>query len=139
MADGPDLALQKALISVLRANAPLASLVGSRVYDEPPQSVALPYVRLGNVDLSPERLSCADDHRLTFSIEVHSRPISGRVEASRIAAAVRIALNDQEALIKAALIGFDVDWCTYTTQTVNRSADGQSYVAVVAFEAALAG
>lgn len=138
MADGPGLALQKALIAVLRANAGLSALVAARVYDEPPQSVAFPYVRIGNLDLSPERLSCVDDHNVTFSIEAHSRPPSGRVQAARIADAIRAALNDQEAAINIALTGFNVDWCTYTTQTVSRAADGESYVAIVAFEAALA-
>jgi len=139
MADGPGLALQKALIAVLRANAGVSALVGARVYDEPPQAVTFPFVRLGNIDLSPERLSCVDDHSIAFSVEAHSRPTSGRVEAARIADAIRAALNDQEAAITAAMTGYSADWCTYTTQTATRAADGESYVAIVAFEAALAG
>lgn len=138
MPDGPSLALQKAVISALRANAGVSALVGARVYDEPPQAVTFPYVRIGNIDLSPERLSCVDDHNIVFSVEAHSRPTSGRVEAARIADAVRAALNDQEAAINAALTGYSADWCTYMTQTVERAADGESYVAIVAFEAALA-
>ena len=138
MADGPGLALQKALIAVLRTNAGVSALVGARVYDEPPQAVTFPYVRIGNLDLSPERLSCVDDHSIVFSIEAHSRPTSGRVEAARIADVIRAALNDQEATINAALTGYRADWCTYITQTVERAADGESYVAIVAFEAALA-
>lgn len=138
MADGPALSLQKALITVLRGNAGLSALVSDRIYDEPPQPVTFPYVRIGNVDQAPERLSCVDDHNITFSIEAHSRPTAGRVEAARIADAIRAALNDQEATITAAMTGYSAEWCTYTTQTVSRSGDGQSYVAIVAFEAALA-
>lgn len=134
MADGPALALQKALVASLRANAGVSALVGARVYDEPPQGVTFPYVRVGNVDLRPLRMSgaCIDEDIL-FSIEAHSRPVSGRVEASRIAHAVRVALDD--AALSVA--GFTLEWCQFTTQAVTRAADGESYIATIAFEAAL--
>ena len=134
MADGPALALQAALVAALRANAGVSALVGARVYDEPPQGVVFPYVRVGSVDLRPLRMSgtCTDEDVL-FSIEVHSRPVAGRVEASRIAHAIRLALDDA-ALVVA---GFALEWCQFTTQAVTRAADGESYIATIAFEAAL--
>lgn len=134
MADGPALALQAALVSALRASAPLAALVGVRVYDEPPQTVVFPYVRIGQIEQSALRMDGATDHDFTFSIEAHSRPGAGRVEATRIADAIRVALNDTAL----SVAGFTCDWCIYTTQAVSRNADGQSYVATVAFEASLA-
>lgn len=134
MADGPALALQKALIAHLRAAAPLVALVGVRVYDEPPPSVTFPYVRLGGLDASPLRMDCYTDTDITFAVEVHSRPIAGKVEATRIAEAVRYALDD--ASLTAT--GFTVDWCRWLTQAVSRAPDGQTYIATVAFEASLA-
>lgn len=131
MVDGPALALQAALVAALRADAGVAALVGARVYDEPPQDVVLPYVRLGNLDASALRMDCHTDTDITVSIECHSRPASGRVEAGRMAYAVRLALDD----VSLTLAGHTLDWCYYLTESVTRAPDGRSYIAVVAFEA----
>lgn len=133
MADGPALALQKAVIAALRADAAVSALVAGRVYDEPPQGVEAPYVRIGNVDVSPLRMDGSTDETVTFSIEGHSRPVAGRVEATRIAEAVRGALEGQDIVVP----GFTTDWLHFITQAVSRDADGKSYVAVAAFEASL--
>lgn len=134
MADGPDLDLQKALIAALRADAGVAALVGSRIYDEPPQAVVFPYVRLGRVEVAPLRMDCATDHDIAFAIEVHSRPTAGRVEAARIAHAVRVVIE----AAPLTMAHHRCDWVLFVTQAVTRNADGQSYVATIAFEAALA-
>jgi hypothetical protein len=134
VADGPALALQKALVAHLRADAPLVALVGARVYDEPPPAVTFPYVRLGGLDASALRMDCFTDTDITFAVEVHSRSVAGKVEATRVAEAVRYALDD--ASLSAT--GFTVDWCQWLTQAVTRAPDGQSHIATVAFEASLA-
>lgn len=133
MADGPDLALQVALVAALKANAGVASLVGARVYDEPPQHVIFPYVRIGMMDLRPLRLSDCTDEDIMFSIEAHSRPVAGRVEAGRIANAVRVALDGATP----SVTGYTLDWIDWQTQAVTRATDGKSYIATIAFEAAL--
>lgn len=134
MVNGPALALQAALVAALRADAGVTALVAQRVYDEPPQDVVFPYFRIGTLDLRPLRLSgdCTDED-LMFSIEGHSRPTAGRVEAARLAHAARLAL-DGKAL---TLAGYTLDWIDWQTQAVTRAADGKSYIATVAFEAAL--
>ncbi|AFA44854.1 DUF3168 domain-containing protein [Rhodobacter capsulatus] len=133
MADGPALALQAALVARLRADAGVGALVGARVYDEPPDGATLPLVRIGNIDVAPERMDGCTDEAVTFSIEAHSRPISGRVEASRIAHAIRSALDEADFVVT----GHHLDWCQFLTQAVTRGADGKTYVATVAFQAAL--
>jgi hypothetical protein len=50
MADGFALALQKGLRAALIADAGVAALVGSRIYDEPPQNVTFPYLRFNQRD-----------------------------------------------------------------------------------------
>lgn len=134
MADDASLALQKAVIAALRADAGVAALVGAKVYDEPPHGVTPPYVRYGTDNLAPLRMSgdCVDED-IAFSVEVHSRPVAGRVEAKRIAQAVREALDDQALTVT----GFTLEWLQYTTQSITRAADGETYIAVIAFEAAL--
>lgn len=134
MTDGPARVLQTALIAALRADAGVAALVAARVYDEPPQGVVFPYLRLGTLDLRPLRLSgsCIDED-IVFSIEAHSRPVAGRVEAARMAHAVRMALDGATP----ALVGYRVDWIDFRTQAVSRAQDGKSYIATIAFAAAL--
>lgn len=134
MDDGPALALQQVIVATLRADPALAGLVSGRVYDEAPADVAFPYVRLGNVDPQADRIGCYTDDRIRFSIECYSRPPSGRVEAGRIGFSVRRALDG--AQLDPA--GYTLDWLDYLTQTTTRAPDGASYVATVAFEAAMA-
>ena len=132
MAEGPAIELQRALVSALKADAGVAALVGARVYDEPPDPVVYPYVRLGDIDLRPLRTdgtpTAAD---VLFSVQAHSRPSQGRVEATRIGEAVRDAL-DEAALVVA---GHDARWIYYVTMTTVRASDGRSYQANVAFSA----
>lgn len=130
---GPAAALQKAVIAALEANAGVAALVGDRIYDEPPQGVAFPFVRLGRKDISPLRMQCRTDTDILFSVEVHSRPMAGRVEAEAIAYAVQTALDDADLTLDA----WHLDWCEYVTSAGFVEADGQSYIATVAFRAAI--
>lgn len=134
MADGPELLLQAALVARLRADAAVSALVGARVYDDPPDGAPLPLIRIGNIDMAADRIGCFVDAAFTFSIECHSRSLAGRVEATRIAAAVRAAVDDAPLVLP----GYTLDWCDYLTQSVTRGPDGKSYIAVVAFDAAVA-
>lgn len=134
MADDASLALQAAVVAWLKSDGNMSGIVSDRVYDEPPQNVVFPYVRVGNIDLSADRIGCFVDDDITFSIECHSRPVAGRVEATRMAAAVRKSLDDAGLVLP----GFSVDWCDYLTQAVIRASDGKSYIATVAFEASIA-
>jgi hypothetical protein len=133
VADGPALALQAALVARLRADAAVAALVGARVHDEPPQAVALPYLRIKAVGLDPLRMDGHTDWRLTVALEAHSRPVAGRVEATKIAEAVVTCL-DGAALTVA---GFACDWCWFVTQAAGPAADGRSHVATTVFDVAL--
>ena len=136
MADGYALALQKALVTTLKADAGVSALVDTRVYDQPPQSATRPYIRIGAIEPRPLRTDCKKAANLTFGIEAHSRPVtSGRVEATRCAEAIVSAL-DEAAL---TVTGFDAVQVHWQTQTVDQDSDGQSYTAIVAFTALLDG
>lgn len=127
------LELQAGLVAALKADATLSALVGAAVFDEPPQSQPFPYVRLGGIDEETRRASCDVAYDYRFSIEVHSRPAAGRVEAARIAGAVRDALNGNASLVP--IDGYVLRWIEHVTTTTARAADGRSYVARVAFSA----
>ena len=133
MADGPALALQAALVATLKADAGVTAIVAGRGYDEPPQNVAFPYIRLGVLVLEPFRTDAKVAWTVTFGIEAHSRPVSGRVLATRAAQAVIAALDEQPLSVP----GFSLAWSQFITSTTSRAGDGESYIATAAFEAVL--
>jgi len=132
------LELQKALVAALKADADVSALVGGRVYDQPPTGATTPYIRIGGIVPRPVRAQASRAAILTYSVEVHSRPVtSGRVEATRIGGAVAEALNEREdAIASADLAVVQNHWIT---TTVERNSDGETYSAIVAFEALISG
>lgn len=137
MADGPDIALQGAVIAHLLADPDLSALIGGRVYDEPGQDAPLPYVRIGRIDVAPLRTDLGLDWDLMLSLEVHSRPLAGRVEAARIAGVLVAALDGCEAVVDVP--GYPLEWCQFAAQDVRRAGDGRTYIATIAFAVSLSG
>lgn len=135
MADGYALALQKALVVALKGDAGVSALVGARVYDEPPQDATRPYIRLGGIQPRPLRSDCGNAATVTFGIEAHSRPVSGRVEATRCAEAAAAALDG----VTLTVTGYTMVQLHWLTQDVTQDADGQSYTAISAFSTILDG
>lgn len=136
MADGYALALQKSAVAALKADAAITALVGTRVYDQPPQSAQRPYIRIGGIEPRPLRSDCGRAATITFGIEAHSRPVtSGRVEATKCAEAIVAALESAPL----AVTGFTLVQLHWLTQDVGQDSDGQSYTAIVAFSAILDG
>ncbi|KZY05269.1 MULTISPECIES: DUF3168 domain-containing protein [unclassified Sulfitobacter] len=136
MADGYALALQKALVGALKADAGASTIVGGRIYDQPPQDAVRPFIRIGGIQPRPLRTDGKSAGSITFAVEAHSRPSkSGRVEATRCAEAVVKAL-DEAAL---TVTGFTLVQLQWITQEVTQDSDGKSYTAVIAFSAILDG
>ncbi len=138
MADGYALELQKALVAALKASIDVSALVAGRIYDHPPDGATLPYIRIGGIVPRPVRAQASRAAILTYSVEVHSRSGgSGRVEVTKIGHAVTEALNESEdALASADLAVVQNHWIT---TTVERNNDGETYSAIVAFEALISG
>ena len=137
MPDRYALALQKGLVTSLKADAGVAALVGDRVYDEPPQAATRPYVRIGAIEPRPFRTDCGSAARVTFGIEVYSRPNSGRVECTQCAEAIVDALDEQEGSVTVE--NYTLTSLQWATQTVGRDSDGQSYTGIIAFNAIIDG
>ena len=133
MADGPALAMQEAIIAALRASATIAALVGPRIYDEPPEGVDPPYIRLGALEPLPQRSSGIEGVRLMFGIEAHSRPAAGRVEATRICEGVVALFDGTPQTLSPA--GYRVVSLEWMTQTTGRDDDGKTYLGITAFQA----
>ena len=135
MADGFALALQKGIRAALVADATITGLVGSRVYDEPPQNVTFPYMRFGDIDPSAFDTDDTEGALVGVSIEAHSRSASGRVEVVQMAEAVREALHRQEAAVTVA--GHTLVELIFQTFSVTRDNEGRGYTAVIALQAML--
>jgi len=135
MADGFALALQKGVRAALVADATITGLVGSRVYDEPPQNVTFPYMRFGDIDPSAFDTDNTEGALVGVSIEAHSRAASGRVEVVQMAEAVREALHRQEAAV--AVAGHTLVELIFQTFSVTRDNEGRGYTAVIALQAML--
>lgn len=135
MPDSYALALQAALGAALRADATVAGFVGARVYDEPPQGVQHPMIRVGAIEPRPLRSDGKAAAEVEFGIEVYSRPAAGRVECTQICEAVVAALDEQPLTVT----GFQAVYVYWITQTVERESNGQDYTGVMAFRTLLDG
>jgi hypothetical protein len=92
---GVELELQGEMVKRLKVFAPLTALVGDRVYDQPSSSATFPYVSFGPVQVVSDDAEGITSFEATIQVDAWSRKI-GRVEVSKIAAAVRVALHDHD-------------------------------------------
>lgn len=86
-------ALQQAVFTRLGADAALAVLVGSRIYDEVPRPVVFPYVTLSEMDVQDKGTKSGDVLELTLTLHVWSLQ-SGMKETQQILAALRDLLHN---------------------------------------------
>lgn len=108
-------AVADAIITALRADAGVAAIVGVRVYDEPPQDVAFPWVEVRDAETLPFDTDCTVGAETLLTIVAHTRPASGGAGAGQRATNA-LAATIYEALHRAtpavtghALINLTVD------------------------------
>lgn len=88
----PTLELQAAIVAALRGAAAVTALVGTRVYDAVKPDAPLPYVRLGQPQVLPDRADCIDGAEVVFPVDCFaSGPDS--VSIKRVAKAVAQTLD----------------------------------------------
>jgi len=126
----PSLALQKAVVAALIADAGVAALIADRVYDAPPRDATFPYLAVGEtrvLDWSTGSDTGAE-HRLT--LEAWSRE-RGKRQCYQIIEAVQAVLVDAAlALDGNALVNL-----RFELADVRRDADGITYHATMRFRA----
>lgn len=89
-----ELALQKALIAHLKADAGVQGLLGepARIWDAPPKDAVFPHLLIGRCESRPLAADGGGvEHALTLTVASRFR---GTEEAKAVLAAVRLALND---------------------------------------------
>ncbi|WP_374620569.1 DUF3168 domain-containing protein [Devosia sp.] len=66
----PIISLQAALVAALRADAQLAALVGTSIFDAPPKNAVAPYVAIARHDMVPRDTDAApgQEHRLALHV-----------------------------------------------------------------------
>ena len=91
---GHELALQKALIAHLKADAAVQALLGepARIWDSAPPDAAFPHLLIGRCESRPVAADGGGvEQALTLTVVSRFR---GTEEAKAVLAAVRLALND---------------------------------------------
>jgi hypothetical protein len=88
----PTLAVQAAIVAALKADAPLAAMVGTKIYDRVPPTVVPPYCALTGWQEIDQGTECMDASEVFFDVQCFSTAV-GRPECAAIAAAVKKALN----------------------------------------------
>lgn len=137
MADGYANATQAGLRAALVADPTLAGLVAGRVVDEPAPDILLPYVRFGVITPTPDDTDGAAGARVTVGLEVHSRPMVGRVEAQAICEAIWAALHQRPEVVTIA--GYSVTEIECQVFSVTRAADGATYAGTLSLAVDLFG
>jgi hypothetical protein len=87
-----ELELQGVLVARLKADASLATLVGTRVYDQPPSPVTYPYVTIGEAQTLRDDATCINGSRVFLTLHAWSQAV-GFPEVKRIADAVTESLH----------------------------------------------
>ena len=126
-----DVALRAAIHDALVADGALTALLGGpKVYDEPPNGAAFPYVTLGEARIADFSAGhdLAEEHRLT--LHAWSRQ-GGHKEAHVIAGALLAALDDAPL----APEGHTLVNLRFSVADIRREADGRTYHALVRFRA----
>lgn len=124
------LVLQKAVYAALAGDAGLGALVGDRIHDGPPRSLAFPYVTLGDgraTDWSTGT-EAGTEHRLQLHTWSRER---GKAECWAVLDAIRAALDaDLPALDGHALVNL-----RFEAADVGQDRDGITWHGVARFRA----
>ncbi|NZD50539.1 DUF3168 domain-containing protein [Rhizobium leguminosarum] len=88
----PDLELQGAIVARLKADATVAALIGTRVYDQPPTPVTYPYVTIGEAQFLRDDATCVSGGRTFLTLHTWSQAV-GFPEVRRVADAVVESLH----------------------------------------------
>lgn len=124
-------ALRAAIHDALAADGALTALLGGpKIYDEPPQAAAFPYVTLGEARVTDFSTGSEPGQEHQVTLHAWSRQ-GGHREAHRITGALLQALEDAPLnLADHRLVNL-----RFAVADVRREADGRTYHALVRFRA----
>lgn len=113
-------AVQAALYELLSSDATLTTTLGCAVYDDVPDSAAMPYVSIGEATEIPWNRFQGTGSELTWTIHAWSR-YPGRKEALAILARLNQLLDQIPLTLSGGLVNL---FCRYEMGNVIRDHDG---------------
>lgn len=128
----PSFALQVALITALRGDGQVQTLVGTpaRVYDDPPRSTAFPYITLGPATIRAWDTDSEIGHEHVVQFHAWSRQ-GGRKEAKVILASVYDVLHNASL----SLTGHRLIALRFEFADIFRDADGETMHGIARYRA----
>lgn len=90
----PDLELQGAIVTRLKARTSLTALVAQRIYDRPPTNAPFPYVEYGESQVIRDDVGCLKSNLIYVTIHVWSQYSGGFKELKEIIHEVVEALDE---------------------------------------------
>lgn len=133
MADGYQSALQLVVLAALKSDAALATHVGQRIYDDPPQKVRFPYVRLGRSEFEPDDTDGTLGAIVDFAVVVHTGPRDRRPVNTNIQQAVYDVLHRSDEVLLPA--GYVLDTLDFLTSSTTKDGGDGRWVGRMAFQA----
>lgn len=136
MSEDASYELQRAIVTRIKADAVLSSLIVDRIYDLVPRGddgkvlADFPYVSFGDWQDTPENFDCIDASEIAVQLHVWSRDPGFR-EAKRIAKALSRCLHDADI----TLADNALTYLTYDGRRDLRDPDGLTSHSVVNFSA----
>jgi hypothetical protein len=130
----PELEIQGAIVTRLKADSAVTALVNGRVYDSVPSGATFPYITIGPVDSVDDDADCITGLLVAQQIDVWSRAV-GYPQAKQIVDAVRAALHGQETALPLATNG--MAYFEHRNSRISRDPDGLTSHGILSFEAAI--
>lgn len=126
----PALALQQAVVTALAGSAPLAAIVGSRIYDAPPRNAAFPYVSFGQLSVADWSTGTETGAEHQLILDAWSRE-AGKKQCYAMLDAIAGALDDAALTLDGnALVNL-----RFQSADVRRDPDGITFHGVIRFRA----
>lgn len=110
-------AVSTAIITTLRASAPVVALVGSKIFETIPIGDTPPVIAINSIYSAPWDTSDTAGETLDVQISVFARGQSARIDALTIGGAIKKAIHRQVF----AIAGHSLVWCQFTGSIVQRS------------------
>lgn len=124
----PSLALQGALVALLKADNAVSAIVGPRIYDAVPDKPTFPYLVVGDGQVVGDDNECDEASEVFVQIHAWSRA-QGWPEVKQLAGAVRSAVRGASFVLP----GFNVTLQEFVQALWLRDPDGQSRHAPIEF------
>jgi hypothetical protein len=122
----PSLALQKALVARLKADAAVNAIVAGRIYDGVPLNAPKPYISFGPFDVLPDLGDCLDGAQAVIQLDAWSLQNGSTVQVKQLGAAIAAALDEATFALDAphVLVDMTVEPIRYLKEPDGLTAHG---------------